>query len=148
MIVIVMALQIASNSCNYFYRHVLPLETTKINMYCSFMFFSLLSLFIVFYAAQLDGIGWLAQFDTLFANRNTETQAIEGCISFGEVNLMSCIITYSSDHLAKLTWPWVRVSDPGSPRKMDGLNLHFFWRRVTCTYFFKSIRYFNSTYQL
>ena len=31
---------------------------------------------------------------------------------------------------AKLKWPWVMVSDPWTPGKMDRLKLRFFWRRV------------------
>ncbi len=31
---------------------------------------------------------------------------------------------------AKSSRPYVKVSDPGTPGKMDRLNLSFFWRRV------------------
>ena len=34
------------------------------------------------------------------------------------------------DHLTNSSKPYVRVSDPGAPGKMDRLNLRFFWRRV------------------
>ena len=33
-----------------------------------------------------------------------------------------------------MTWPCVRVSDPGSTGKMDGSNLRFFWWRVYNTW--------------
>ncbi len=36
----------------------------------------------------------------------------------------------SQDHMTILTWPSVRVSDPGSPAEQGKINVHFFWRRV------------------
>ena len=45
-------------------------------------------------------------------------------------SLESNFCIYLQDHLTNLTWPWVRVSDPGSSGEMDEINVHFFWRRV------------------
>ncbi len=41
-----------------------------------------------------------------------------------------CHMVLGEDHLTTLTWPWVGVSDLGSPGEPDEINMHFFWRRV------------------
>ena len=67
--------------------------------------------------------GLFSHVTTLFSKRIYAT--FRSCLSFGEecmsVNLGLYIIS---------SRPYVRVSDPGAPEKMERLKLRFFWKRV------------------
>ena len=43
---------------------------------------------------------------------------------------MGFFASHYQDHLTKSSRPYVRVSDPGAPGKMDRFMLRFFWKRL------------------
>ncbi len=84
----------------------------------------------------LDAIGGKLETKKIIHSSPKETQVLVGCIFFwrrvyiSEPDIMYHLPNAPGKNLAKLTWHWVRVSDPGSTGKTAGFNLCFFWGKV------------------